>query len=120
MRCVARQTRHPTDDPDTITWNVLNAPVPDMPPLAGVVVMSGVAAGADFGLNTDLAMVAARLGIPVLLASTQAVYGQPTGTADEASLPDPRTDYGRAKFTIEQAIAPHPETWSEPLAVRPI
>lgn len=106
------QTRHPTDDPDTITWDVLNSPVPDLPPLAGVVVLAGVTAGTDLGLNTDLAMAAARLGIPVLLASTQAVYGQPTGVADEASLPDPQTDYGRAKLAMEQAIPPHPHVTS--------
>ena len=109
---LCHQTRHPTDDPDTITWDVLNAPVPDLPPLAGVVVLAGVTAGADFGLNTDLAMTAVRLGIPVLLASTQAVYGQRIGAASEASLPAPQTDYGHAKLAMEQAVAPYPHVTS--------
>lgn len=102
------QTRQPTDDPDMVTWDVLNAAAPALPPLAGVVVLAGVTTGFDLALNTDLALAAVRLNAPVFLASSQAVYGRPIGAVDECARPDPQTAYGQAKMAMEQAVARYP------------
>lgn len=110
------QTRRPTNAPDTITWDILNAPAPDLPPLAGVVVLAGVTTGPNLALNTHLAVAAAQLNVPVLLTSTQAVYGQPTEPVDETSTPDPQTDYANAKLAMETAVAHYPHVTSLRLA----
>lgn len=98
----------------TLAWDILNAPVPALPPVGGIVVLAGVTAGtpADLALNTPLAQVGAdlgaRLGVPVLVASTQAVYGPQPGLLAEDTPPAPASDYGRAKLAMEAAVtAPH-------------
>lgn len=102
------QTRHHSRDAACVTWDVLNTPAPALPTLRAVVVLAGVTSGPDMALNTDIAVAAAALGVPVLLASTQAVYGRPASCATEMTPPAPTTDYGRAKLAMEQAVAHHP------------
>lgn len=101
------QTRHHSHDAACVTWDLLNTPAPVLPPLRAVVVLAGVTSGPDLALNTDIAAVAAAFDVPVLLASTQAVYGRPAGAATEATPPAPTTAYGRAKLAMEQAMAGH-------------
>ena len=98
----------------TLAWDILNAPPPDVPPVNGVIVLAGVTRGSAAALaaNTPLAQAGADLGrllgVPVLVASTQAVYGVPTGPVTEQSPCAPATAYGHAKLAMEQAVAaPH-------------
>ena len=92
------QTRTPSPDAKTICWDILAGAPPTLPPLAGVVGLAGVTAGPDLAQNSALGLAAAHLNVPVLLASTQAVYGAPIGAVSEASPVAPVTDYGRAKL----------------------
>lgn len=110
------QTRQPANAPDTITWDILNTPAPNLPPLAGVVVLAGVTTGPNLALNTHLAVAAAQLNAPVLLTSTQAVYGRPIAPVDETTTPDPQTDYALAKLAMENAVAHYPHVTSLRLA----
>jgi nucleoside-diphosphate-sugar epimerase len=106
------QTRDGADG--TLAWDILRSPVPKLPAINGVVVLAGVTYGTvqDLALNTSLAQAGAdlgrRLGVPVLVASTQAVYGAQHGLLNESSACNPTSSYGRAKLAMEQAIAaPH-------------
>jgi hypothetical protein len=98
----------------TLAWDILNAPPPPLPAFGGVIVLAGVTQGtaAELDLNTPLAQAGADLaaarGVPVLLASTQAVYGVQPGLLSEAVPPDPRNAYSHAKLAMERAVAaPH-------------
>jgi nucleoside-diphosphate-sugar epimerase len=100
------------DDCDGLLhWNILNDPAPELPVVSGVIVLAGVTTGDDAGLalNTDLARAGAdlarRLGVRALVASSQAVYGHPDHAAVEADTLVPVAPYGRAKRTMEQALA---------------
>ena len=59
--------------------------------------------------DTALAQFACDLGaahgVPVLLASSQAIYGRTTGPLSEATPPAPVDPNGRAKLAMEQAVA---------------
>ena len=94
----------------TLPWDILNEPAPDLPPLSCIVVLAGVTQGssAALALNTPLAQAGAdlgmRLGVPVLIASSQAVYGPQQGLMREDSALKPWTDYGRAKAAMEAAV----------------
>jgi dTDP-4-dehydrorhamnose reductase len=97
-----------------LAWDVLNAPAPDLHAVSGIVVLAGVTAGsaAELALNTELAQagadLGARLGVPVLGASTQAVYGPQPGLLHEDAPLMPANDYGLAKCAMEVAVAaPH-------------
>lgn len=65
--------------------------------------------GAAMADNTALALAAveagAVAGVPVLLASSAAVYGAQGGLLDEATAPAPVSDYGRAKAEMEARAA---------------
>ncbi|MBU2360176.1 MAG: sugar nucleotide-binding protein [Alphaproteobacteria bacterium] len=95
----------------TLAWDILTADPPDLPPVGGVIVLAGVTAGtpADLAANTPLAQAGAdlgrRLGVPVLVASTQAVYGRQQGLLWEDAQVLPVNDYGRAKLAMEAAVA---------------
>jgi dTDP-4-dehydrorhamnose reductase len=98
----------------TLAWDILDAPPPDLPAVTGVIVLAGVTHGsaADLAANISLAQAGAnlgrRLGVPVLVASTQAVYGAGQGRLREDALLSPTSDYGRAKREMEYAVtAPH-------------
>ena len=95
----------------TLAWDILQDSVPDLPRLSGIVVLAGVTAGPPeaLALNTPLAQagadLGARLGVPVLIASTQAVYGRQPGLLREDAPLMPSNDYGRAKQAMEAAVA---------------
>ena len=94
-----------------VAWDILNAPPPHMPHISGVVVLAGVVHGsnADLAANTLLAQAGVDLGrrkrVPVLVASTQAVYGPQQGLLREDTPVLPQSDYGRAKLKMELAVA---------------
>ena len=107
-----RQTRDGAGG--TLAWDILNAPAPPLPPVGGIVVLSGVTHGTPeaLALNTPLARagaeLAARLGVPALIASSQAVYGPQPGLLREDRALAPASDYGRAKAAMEAAVTgPH-------------
>lgn len=107
-----RQTRDGAGH--TLAWDILRAGPPDLPQIGGIVVLAGVIAGtpADLAANTPLAQagadLGAALGVPVLIASTQAVYGRQQGLLREDAPVLPVNDYGRAKLAMEAAVAaPH-------------
>lgn len=64
---------------------------------------------ADYDLNIALALAAVRAGaaadVPVLLASSAAVYGRRAGPRHEAEEVAPLGPYGRAKLEMERAAA---------------
>ncbi|MBU0779629.1 MAG: sugar nucleotide-binding protein [Alphaproteobacteria bacterium] len=98
----------------TLAWDVLKAPAPSLPLVSCVIVLSGVTRGSatDLAVNTSLARAGAdlghSLGVPVLVASTQAVYGVQRGLLREDAPLLPTSDYGRAKAAMEGAVAaPH-------------
>ena len=99
---------------DTLAWDILNAPAPALPAIGGIVVLAGVTHGssAALALNTPLAQAGAglgvRLGVPVLIASSQAVYGPQPGLMREDQALRPASDYGCAKAAMEAAVTgPH-------------
>ncbi|MGE4325715.1 MAG: NAD-dependent epimerase/dehydratase family protein [Pseudodonghicola sp.] len=65
--------------------------------------------GDDMAANVDLGLAAVRigagLGVPVLLASSAAVYGAQGGLLAETTPPRPVSDYGRAKAAMEAGAA---------------
>jgi dTDP-4-dehydrorhamnose reductase len=88
-----------------LTWDILNAPVPDVP-CSGVIMLAG---GVD---DTDayvaLVQAACRFDVPVLIASTQAVYGPQAGPLSESAPCAPNSVYGAAKLAMEQAVKGRP------------
>ena len=109
-----RQTRDGAGG--TLAWDILRDPVPALPPVSGIVVLAGVTRGspADLALNTPLAQagadLGAALGVPVLVASSQAVYGPQAGPLREDAPLAPAGDYGRAKAAMEAAVTGPPVT----------
>lgn len=92
-----------------VSWDILRAPAPDLPAsLTGIVLLAGPVSG-DFSATTPLARVAAdlaeRLGLRLLVASSQAVYGAPAGPVDETAALSPVTAYAQAKAEMERAVA---------------
>lgn len=79
--------------------------------LAGVTPTTIQAAGPGAAMadNVALAQAAVRAGaaagVPVLLASSAAVYGAQAGLLSEATAPAPVSDYGRAKAGMERRAA---------------
>jgi nucleoside-diphosphate-sugar epimerase len=115
-------SRHQLDGSQAVAWDILHDPLPsDLPPLGGIVVLTGVVGADPTGQNAALARVACDLGqqhrCRVLVASSQAVYGAaPTlwdatlGGAplreDQASAPP--DSYGAAKLVMEAVVRDHP------------
>lgn len=65
--------------------------------------------GGDMALTAPLALAAVRAGaaaggLPVLVASSAAVYGAAAGPLHEGMDPVPLSEYGRAKAGMEQAV----------------
>lgn len=89
----------------TLTWDILRMPPPAIQP-SGVICLAG---GSQSDENVALAQAAIKIaqGAPVLLASTQSVYGALPGVVDEDATPAPANDYGRDKLAMEQAVAGH-------------
>lgn len=103
------------------SWDMLVKDAPHDARLArvrGMIVLTGGTGGGtggsttgptDTDQNTALAQaalnLAAREGIgPVLLCSSQAVYGRATGPQPEIDDPTPANPYGHAKLAMEQAV----------------
>ena len=88
-----------------VSWDILNTPAPDLGKISAVV---HLARGADAAEEVALATAACDLGkalaVPVLIASTQAVYGPVTGPVTETTPCQPVGDYGQAKHAMEQAV----------------
>ena len=97
-----------------LVWDILQGALPTIRPRA-VIVLAGVTAGRadDLARNTTLALAACALadqagGVPVLLTSSQAVYGAQSGLLREQDMCLPSTPYGRAKREMERAVAGRP------------
>lgn len=96
------------------SWDMLAGPAPRDPRLSltrGVIVLTGgVSGGTDPSHNATLARAAVDLakreGLgPVLLCSSQAVYGCAEGPRGEGDRPQPISAYGQAKLEMEAAVA---------------
>lgn len=95
----------------TLAWDILHAPPPaSLPPLSGVIALAGVTEGSNTALaeNTSLALAAAalgiQLGVPVLVASSQAVYGAQSGAISEEATLLASSGYATAKVAMEAAL----------------
>lgn len=98
--------------PSWLRWAPLEAPLPDLPPLEAVVVLSGVTPGSDAPLSDNAALAlagleaGARAGARhVFLASSQAVYAPADHPLAETDPIAPPTPYGAAKAEMEEAAA---------------
>lgn len=96
------------------SWDMLAGPAPRDRRLSlarGVIVLAGgVSGGTDPSQNASLACaaidLAKREGLgPVLLCSSQAVYGRAKGPQGEGNTPHPVSAYGQAKLEMEAAVA---------------
>jgi len=99
------QSRKPLAD--HYHWDILNAAAPDIG-CNGIVMLAGAAdddAAIHIGLAKKAATLGARLGVRVLIASTQAVYGPLAGRLSEDTPCQPASEYGAAKLAMEQAVA---------------
>ena len=89
------------------SWDILHHPAPARP--AGVTGIVQLARGADTPTEVALAHAACDLGaawdVPVLVASSQAVYGPNPDIVPESAPCAPANAYGAAKLAMEQAIA---------------
>ncbi len=99
------QSRHPKEG--FLHWDILN----DAPPkLSCSAVISLVGTVGD-AKRTQVALakaaceIGASLGVPVLVASSQAVYGVQAGSLSENSPCRPNSLYGEAKLAVEQSVA---------------
>jgi nucleoside-diphosphate-sugar epimerase len=95
-----------------LRWAPLQDPVPDLPLLKAVVVLSGVTPGSDAPLSDNAALALAGLEAGALagarhvfLASSQAVYAPADHPLAEDAPVDPPTPYGAAKAEMEAAAA---------------
>lgn len=88
-----------------LNWDLTRDTAPDLPLISGVV---SLARGPDPATEIALAEAACRIGeahgVPVLIASTQAVYGPGQGALTEDHPCAPTSDYGRTKLAMEQAV----------------
>ena len=101
----------PPPGPRALEWD-MTGPAPDPGPISGVIHLARPADPADTDTAVALARAAARLadraGVPLLLASSQAVYGPVTTPArEEETPPAPAGAYGAGKAAVEAAMAPH-------------
>lgn len=91
-------------------WDILEEPAPEVPKgTTGIVCLAGVTHGDALETNTKLALAACALGarerLPVLIASSQAVYGPMEHAAKESDECLPLTPYGHAKLDMEHAVS---------------
>jgi UDP-glucose 4-epimerase len=101
----------------SLLWDILGGPAPDLPQgINTMIVLAGVTGHdkAALAQNRSLALAAVKAaraaGIPrVLIASTQAVYGNCKVPVSESDPCSPASAYGIAKLEMEEAMAPYPE-----------
>lgn len=90
-----------------VVWDILNAPAPALGPITGVVSLTrGPDTATEIALATAACDLGEARGVPVLIASSQAVYG-PAGAvplAEDAPCA-PTSEYGRIKLAMEAAVA---------------
>ena len=91
-----------------IIWDMLADPAPDVA-VSGVICLAGPTAGADLAFSQDLALAALDVAgeVPLLYASSQAVYGPQTQVLTENSACQPGA-YGAAKLEAEAVLATSP------------
>ena len=91
-----------------MVWDILNDAAPDVGAISGIVHLAGGVTPEALAVTTDLALAACDLGavhgVPVLVASSQAVYGPAPGRVDEATPCAPANEYGHAKLAMERAV----------------
>lgn len=95
-----------------VIWDMLADPAPDLAP-SGVICLAGATAGPDLAMSQDLALAALDVaeGVPLLYASSQAVYGAQSGLLAEDSPCHPG-DYGAAKLEAEAVLGASPNATS--------
>jgi UDP-glucose 4-epimerase len=100
----------------SFVWDMLGTPPPALPEgISGIICLAGVM-GSDpksLALNTDLALAAYDLaqksGVSrVLIASSQAVYGNAPCRFKETDFCNPANAYGVAKLEMENALKDAP------------
>lgn len=99
------QSRRPIEG--HLHWDILNAPAPDVA-CSGILSFAGSSkdsAEVHIALAKAACDMGARLGVPVLLASSQSVYGVQEGAIGEEAPCLATGDYGRAKFEMERSVA---------------
>lgn len=107
--------QRPAPAAPALVWD-MHSPAPTiLQPISGIIVLAGVTDGdaAQLAQNTTLALAACDLaaqvgGVPVLVASSQAVYGPQTGLLSEDHTCAPSSPYGVAKLAMETAVAGRP------------
>ena len=90
-------------------WDILNQDAADIT-CSGIVMLAGAAdsdAAVHIGLAQKASALGAKLGVRVLIASTQAVYGPQPGALSEAAPCQPQGAYGAGKLAMEQSVAAH-------------
>lgn len=106
------QGRRADAPPGWLRWAPLDEPVPALPPLEAVVVLSGVTPAPGAALSGNAALALAGLEAAkaagarhVFLASSQAVYAPADRPLAEGDPIAPPTAYGLAKAEMEEAAA---------------
>ncbi len=105
------QHRRPVpDQKQTLNWDILRKPAPNIAPSA-VICLAG---GPDVRCNVALAQAAVGIarGAPVLYASTQSVYGPQRVVMREDSRCEPAGPYGMEKLAAETVLAAYPNVTS--------
>ncbi|AVX06240.1 hypothetical protein MXMO3_03737 (plasmid) [Maritalea myrionectae] len=101
----------------SLKWDILATPAPKLWQNAScMIVLAGVRGNnaAKLSDNSAIALAAVKAariaGIPrVLVASSQAVYGNYASLVSETNPCHPTSAYGRSKLEMEQAMAVYPE-----------
>lgn len=100
-----------THDPAYVQWDILSDVVPEIPKGAVILHLAGVLRGDSCALANNAAMAlklcnaAKTAGAKhVFLASSAAVYGHGAADLTETLVPQPVSDYGRAKLAMEQQV----------------
>lgn len=99
------QSRTPRND--YVLWDILNEPAADLR-CTGILSLAGSntdSAEVHCALATAAADLGMALDVPVVIASSQAVYGAQGHPHRETDACRPINDYGRAKALMEEAVA---------------
>lgn len=94
-------------DTQSLRWDILNDSAPDVS-CSGIIMLAGRVsdpAKVHIALAKAACDLGERLGVRVLIASSQAVYGAAENLVSETSPCAPVSEYGRAKLAMEQSVA---------------